>query len=280
VIDFPLTVGESPTWDDRTGSLWFVDILAPAAFRLGPDGSIDRYPMPEDIGCLGLCESGRIVVGLRNGVHLLDPETGALTLLCDPDQGRADSRLNDGKVGPDGCFWVGTRDETVPQEGNGRLYRVKPDGTFTIIADGLKTSNGLAWSPDGRVMYHSDSSQLFAQAFDFDPAVGIVGGPRHLHDFPADEGRPDGAAMDADGFYWIAGVQSGGVNRLNPQGEVVEIYKTPVKAPTMPCFGGPDLSTIYLTTLTAENNGVQEEGTLLSFEIPGVRGTLASRFAL
>jgi sugar lactone lactonase YvrE len=280
LLDFPLKVGESPTWDDRTGSLWFVDILAPAAFRLGADGRIDRFPMPQDIGCLGLCESGQVVVGLRNGVHILDPASGALTLLCDPDGGRPDSRLNDGKVGPDGCFWVGTRDETVPQQGNGRLYRVKPDGTFTTVIDGLKTSNGLAWSPDGRLMYHSDSSQLFAQTFDFDRHAGIVSGPRRLHDFAPQEGRPDGAAMDADGLYWVAGVQSGGVNRLNPQGEVIEIYKVPVKAPTMPCFGGHDLSTIYLTTLSADNNGVAEHGTLFSFEVPGICGTPVGRFAL
>lgn len=280
LIDFPMKVGESPTWDDRTGALWFVDILAPAAFRLDADGTVVRFPMPADIGCLGLCESGKVAVCLRNGVHLLDPASGALTLLCDPDDGRPDSRLNDGKVGPDGCLWVGTRDETTAQKGNGRLYRVKPDGTFTIVVEGLKTSNGLAWSPDGRIMYHSDSSQLFAQTFGFDPSAGIVSGPERLHDFDPDQGRPDGAAMDADGFYWVAGVQAGRINRLNPKGEIVEVYKVPVKAPTMPCFGGPDLATIYLTTLNADNNGIHEDGALFAFEVPGVRGAPVSRFAL
>ncbi|EUB98934.1 SMP-30/Gluconolaconase/LRE-like region-containing protein [Rhizobium sp. CF080] len=280
VIDFPLKVGESPTWDDRTGDLWLVDILAPAAICLRADGRVDRFEMPFKIGCLALCEGDDIAVALENGVHLLNPKTGAMKLLCDPDGGRPDSRLNDGKVGPDGCFWVGTRDEAIPQTGNARLYRVMPDGSFTTIVDGgLLTSNGLAWSPDGRTMYHSDSSGLFAQAFDFDLRKGVTSPPRRLHDFTPEEGRPDGAAMDAKGFYWIAGILSGGVNRLSPEGEVVEIYKMPAKSPTMPCFGSPDLATIYVTTLSTDNNGTFEHGTLFAFEA-GVRGTPIHRFGI
>jgi len=279
VIDFPLKVGESPTWDDRTGDLWLVDILAPAAICLRAGGDIDRFEMPDVIGCLALCENGSILVALRNGVHILDPSTGSLTLLCNPDGGRADSRLNDGKVGPDGHFWIGTRDETVPQEGNARLYRVAPDGSFTCVIDGLKTSNGLAWSPDGRTMYHSDSSQLFAQVFDFDPHTGAMGSARRLHDFTTVEGRPDGAAMDADGFYWIAGVLSGGVNRLSPDGDVVEIYRLPVTSPTMPCFGGADRRTVYVTSLSTDSSGQFEHGTLLAFEAD-VAGAPVTRFAL
>jgi sugar lactone lactonase YvrE len=279
VIDLPLRVGESPTWDDRTGDLWFVDILAPAALCLRANGRLDRFDMPFKIGCLALCEGDDIAVALENGVHLLNPKTGAMKLLCNPDGGRPDSRLNDGKIGPDGCFWVGTRDEAVPQTGNGRLYRVMPDGSFSTIANSLLTSNGLAWSPDGRTMYHSDSSGLFAQIFDFDPALGVTSAPRRLHDFTPEEGRPDGAAMDADGFYWIAGVLSGGVNRLSPEGDVVEIYKIPAKSPTMPCFGGPNLDTIYVTTLSTDNNGTFENGTIFAFET-GMRGTPVHRFAI
>lgn len=280
LIDFPLKVGESPVWDERSGDLWFVDINAPAAFCRHTDGRIDRFDMPGAIGCLALCESDDIAVALIDGVHLMNPKTGALKLLCNPDGGRPDSRLNDGKVGPDGCFWVGTRDEAVPQTGNGRLYRVMPDGSFTtVIEDGLMTSNGLAWSPDGRSMYHSDSSGLYAQVFDFDLKQGVIGEPRRLHDFAPQEGRPDGAAVDAEGFYWIAGQQGGRLNRLSPQGEVIEAYRLPAKGTTMPCFGGPDLTTIYVTTLSTDNNGRFEHGTLFAFEAD-VAGTPVHRFAV
>ncbi|AFL51125.1 sugar lactone lactonase YvrE [Sinorhizobium fredii] len=279
LIDFPMQVGESPSWDERTGDLWFVDILAPAAICLHADGRVDRYDMPAAIGCLALCESDRVAVALQTGVHILDPKTGSLKLLCDPDGGRPDSRLNDGKVGPDGHFWVGTRDEAVPQTGNARLYRVAPDGTFSCVAENLKTSNGLAWSRDGRRMYHSDSSLQFLQAFEFDAATGAIGRPQRLRDFTAEEGRPDGGATDASGFYWSAGVSAGVLNRLSPEGEIVEVYQMPVGAPTMPCFGGAGLRTLYVTSLASDRSGHFQAGTLLAFEA-SVAGTPVHRFAL
>ncbi|POO56038.1 SMP-30/gluconolactonase/LRE family protein [Agrobacterium rosae] len=280
LIDVPLKVGESPVWDDRSGALWFVDILAPAVFRLAQSGHLDRFDMPAPVGCLGLCENGMVVVGLQTGVHLLDPATGKLDRLCDPDNRRPDSRLNDGKVGPDGHFWVGTRDEAVPQTGNARLYRVAPNGDFTCVIDGdMLTSNGLAWSPDGRRMYHSDSSGVLLQVFDFDPQTGQLGPARRLHNFAPGEGRPDGAATDSEGFYWSAGVQAGRLNRFSPEGEIVEIYAFPFKGPTMPCFGGPDLKTLYLTSLATENDGAGVAGTVISFKAP-VAGAPVSRFAL
>ncbi|MGV8938262.1 MAG: SMP-30/gluconolactonase/LRE family protein [Allorhizobium sp.] len=279
LIDTPLRVGESPVWDDRTGDLWFVDILAPAALCLRADRRLDRFDMPAAIGCLGLCESGGLVVGLQTGVHLFDPMTKRLQRLCDPDGGRPDSRLNDGKIGPDGHFWVGTRDEAVPQTGNGRLYRVAPDGSFVTVLDGLLTSNGLAWSADGRQMYHSDSSGLYIQSFDFDVATGTIGPAKRLHDCTTEDGRPDGAATDADGLYWSAGIRGGRLNRISPAGDVVEVYRMPVIAPSMPCFGGPDMRTLYVTSLTMEHDGREQPGTLLSFPAP-VAGVPVHRFAL
>jgi len=280
LIDTPLKVGESPAWDGRTGNLWFVDILAPAIFCLHPGGKLDRYEMPAQVGCLGLCDNGLVVAGLKTGVHLLDPANGALELLCDPDEGRADSRLNDGKVGPDGHFWVGTRDEAAVQTGNARLYRIAPDGGVELVINGdMFTSNGLAWNLDGTRMYHSDSSGLMYQAFDFDVATGRLGPAERLHDFAPDEGRPDGAATDCEGCYWSAGVQAGRLNRFSPEGELFEIYRLPFKGPTMPCFGGPDLKTIYLTSLVTETNGTTTPGTLVAFDVP-VAGVAVHKFSI
>lgn len=279
LIDIPLKVGESPVWDERTGDLWFVDIHAPAVFCLRHGGKLERFEMPAPVGCLGLCESEMIVVGLQTGVHLLDPKNGRLELLCDPDGGRPDSRLNDGKIGPDGHFWVGTRDEAVPPTANARLYRVAPNGDVQRKIDqNMFTSNGLAWSPDGRKMYHSDSSGLLLQAFDFEPRTGEIGTARRLHDFKDGEGRPDGAATDSEGFYWSAGVQAGRLNRFSPDGKIVEIYTFPFKGPTMPCFGGPDLKTLFVTSLTTENDGTSVAGTVIAFDAPSP-GVPIHRFA-
>ncbi|RUM06062.1 SMP-30/gluconolactonase/LRE family protein [Rhizobium chutanense] len=267
VIRQPLTVGESPVWDDETGSLWLVDILAPAIVRISAEGTIDRFDMPAAIGCLGLCRDRRIVVGLQTGVHIFDPVSGEIEFLCDPVGRDFNGRLNDGKVGPDGHFWVGSISEAKPQIDEAALYRVGADGGTRTVATGLTSSNGLAWSPDGQRMYHSDSRQCFLQAFDFDPATGDLGDGRRLRSFTEDDGRPDGAAVDRDGFYWSAGVSAGCLNRISSEGEIVEIYSLPVAAPTMPCFGGPELRTLFVTSLSTDRTGRFEAGTVIAFDV-------------
>lgn len=267
VLQQPLTVGESPVWDEETGALWLVDILAPALVRLSAEGTVDRFDLPSAIGCLGLCRDGRIIVGLQTGVHLFDPVSRHLELLCDPVGREMIGRLNDGKVGPDGHFWVGSISEAKPQVNDAALFRVGADGSTRTVATGLTSSNGLAWSPDGRLMYHSDSRQCFLQAFDFDPETGELGEGRRLRSFTEEQGRPDGATTDRDGFYWSAGVSAGRLNRISRQGEIVEIYILPVAAPTMPCFGGPDFSTLYVTSLSTDRTGRFEAGTVIAFDV-------------
>ncbi|MGO7453481.1 SMP-30/gluconolactonase/LRE family protein [Rhizobium ruizarguesonis] len=267
VIQQPLTVGESPVWDGETGTLWFVDIQAPALVRLLASGKIDRFDMPAAIGALGLCRDHRIVVALQTGVHLFDPVAGDFEPVSDPVGRHINCRLNDGKVGPDGHFWIGSFSEAKPQTDEAALYRVGADGRTRTVATGLTSSNGLAWSPDGRRMYHSDSRQCFLQAFDFDPDTGDLGDGRRLRSFTEDEGRPDGAATDRDGFYWSAGVSAGRLNRISPEGEIVEIYLLPVAAPTMPCFGGPDLRTLFVTSLSTDRTGRFEAGKVIAFDV-------------
>ncbi|TCU15157.1 SMP-30/gluconolactonase/LRE family protein [Rhizobium sullae] len=267
MLQQPLGIGESPVWDEKTGYLWLVDIQAPAIIRLSAQGKIDSFRMPSAIGSLGLCRDRRIVVALRSGIHLFDPASGSLEFLCDPVGRGVNCRLNDGKVGPDGHFWVGSISEAKPQVNDAALYRVSSDGSARTIATGLTSSNGLAWSPDGRRMYHSDSRQCFLQAFDFDPATGEPGNAGRLRIFTEDEGRPDGAATDRDGTYWSAGVSAGRLNRISPGGDIVEIYVLPVAAPTMPCFGGPDMRTLFVTSLSSDRSGHFEAGTVIAFDV-------------
>ncbi|MBX5132102.1 SMP-30/gluconolactonase/LRE family protein [Rhizobium lentis] len=278
VLQQPLTVGESPVWDEETGALWLVDILAPAVIRCSADGKVERFDMPSAVGSVGLCRDGRIVVGLRTGVHLFDPVSRDLQFLCDPVGREMIGRLNDGKVGPDGHFWVGSISEAKPQVNDAALFRVGPDGSTRTAATGLTSSNGLAWSPDGRRMYHSDSRQCFLQVFDFDPETGELGEARQLRSFTEEQGRPDGATTDRDGFYWSAGVSAGRLNRISPEGEIVEIYILPVAAPTMPCFGGPDFRTLYVTSLSTDRTGRFEAGTVIAFDVDA-EGLPPFRFA-
>lgn len=278
LIDDPLEVGESPCWEAREQALWFVDILAPAVFRLdAATNAIRRWRMPSAIGSLGIAADGRLVVALRDGVYWFDARNEALTLLAAPEPDRNGNRLNDGKVGPDGRFWVGSMDDTPEKLPRAALYRIDTHGRCDRMVDGLIVSNGLSWSPDGRRMYHSDSRAAYVQTFDFDPATGELAGQHRLCDLTEAEGRPDGAACDAEGYYWSAGVSAGVLNRFAPDGRIDRKVILPVGAPTMPCFGGPDLRTLYVTSLTRDQAGGRTRGTLISFRVD-VPGTPVARF--
>jgi sugar lactone lactonase YvrE len=266
LIDLSLTVGESPVWDERRGVLWFVDIVAPAVFALDPKTrKLSSFPMPADVGSLSLALDPYIVVALRGGVHLFNPDSGELRFLVHPEPDRTMNRLNDGKVGPDGCFWVGSMHDAVPRASSGALYRVTPDGQCQRVRDNIKVSNGLAWSPDGATMYHADTREACVRAFDFDAASGAMTNERVLIALTEAQGLPDGASVDAAGHYWSAGVTAGRLNRVSPEGALIESIELPMAAPTMPCFGGPDGRTIFVTSLASDRRGRPEPGTLLAF---------------
>jgi sugar lactone lactonase YvrE len=266
LIDFRLEIGESPVWDDRRGVVWFVDILAPAVLSLDPKTlRVLSFPMPAHVGSVSLAFDGKLVVALRSGVHLFEPNSGELTFVVHPEPDRTMNRLNDGKVGPDGCFWIGSMHDSTPRAPSGALYRVMPTGECRRVLDEIKVSNGLAWSPDQTTMYHADTRENCVKVFDFDPASGALGKSRALITLSEEQGLPDGAAVDDLGCYWSAGVSSGKLNRISPDGMLVESIELPVAAPTMPCFGGADGRTVFVTSLASERGGETQDGTLLAF---------------
>lgn len=278
LIDLPLGVGESPVWDDQTGCLLFVDILAPALFRFDPaSGSLERWEMPAAIGSFGLCPDGRVMVALRTGVHFFDLTSRRFEFLVHPEPDTPGNRLNDGKVGPDGRFWVGSMDDAADKRPVAALYRIDSSGACVKMVDGLTVSNGLAWSPDGRTMYHSDSRQRFVAAYDYDLATGDISNRRVLTVLDNEQGRPDGAAADAEGYYWSAGVSAGCLHRIAPDGTMERKLTVPMPGPTMPCFGGEGLRTLYVTSLTTDRTGTKAAGTLISLDV-GVAGAPVARF--
>jgi len=153
VWDSRCGVAESPVWDASTRRLLFCDIPGKRINALSvDDGARTSWDFPEVVGSFGLCRSGRLVVALRHRVVLFDPRTGAIDNLTDPVDEPPTNRLNDGKVGPDGCFWVGSMDERPQREKRAALYRVTQDGRIERKSEGYAVSNGLAWSPDARTM--------------------------------------------------------------------------------------------------------------------------------
>jgi sugar lactone lactonase YvrE len=189
------------------------------------------------------------------------------------------NRLNDGKVGPDGCFWVGTINEGADGLASGKLYRVTPAGEVEIKVEGLKNANGLAWTVDGRTMYHSDTRGPWIDCWDFDPESGAIANRRRFADVPNEEGRPDGGALDVEGFYWSAGSGMSVINRFAPDGRLVEKIAMPIPNATMPCFAGDRL---YITSATPadeeKRRAFPSAGGLfvMAVEVAGVR---VGRFA-
>ncbi len=283
VVDARNEVGESPLWSRREGALYWVDIPAGLIFRWRPESDErDTWGLPSAVGSIGLRERGGLVAAMRTGFHLFDSATGAVELLCHPEPDRPTNRLNDGKVSPEGRFWAGTMDERPDKQPVGALYRLDADHRCTRMAGGVTVSNGLAWSPDGRTMYHSDSrgGAIFRHAYD--PDTGAIG-PREV--FVRMEpawGRPDGGATDEEGCYWSCGISAGRINRFSPSGALVGFVELPVTHPTMPCFGGDDGRTMYVTSLRenltpAELARTPQAGGVFMLE-PGVAGPPAALF--
>nr|WP_314257471.1 SMP-30/gluconolactonase/LRE family protein [uncultured Devosia sp.] len=242
---------EVPLWDDRRQCLFFVEFTRPAVHSVRLDGTGHRvWPMPELAGSMGLGESGRLIVAQPKKLLTLDPDTGEIRHLADVPGEPDSNRLNDGKVGPDGAFWVGSMDMRPVRERIGSLYRVTGRGEVTrVLGNDVEVANGLAWSPDGGTMYFSDSRGPWVDRFDFDPATGVLGNRRRLADFTEQSGRPDGAACDSLGNYWSAGVSAGRLNVLDSSGSIQRVISTPASAPSMPAFCGPHLDMLVVTSL-------------------------------
>jgi sugar lactone lactonase YvrE len=249
VLDARAQLGESPVWSAEEQALYWVDILAPALHRLDPaTGATRSWPLPQSIGSFGLCESGGAVLALRDGFYRFDFDSAELRYIGGP-QVPDGVRFNDGKVSPEGRFFAGTMDEECLSRPLGALYRLDPDGRCSQVLDGLIVANGLAWSADGKRLCHSDSKGKFIRCYDYDPASGALSNPSVLARPDEKVGRPDGAAMDLEGYYWSAGISAGVLNRWAPDGRLERRIELPCACPTMPCFGGPELKTLYVTSL-------------------------------
>jgi sugar lactone lactonase YvrE len=250
-------LGESPLWHPVEQVLYWCDIPGRALNRFDPKtGAHKVWPFDTDVACCAPLLDGALLLALRTGLVRFDLRSGAVTSLAgeppyDPDT----ERFNDGKADPQGRFWVGTIYE--PREpANAALYRYDA-GKLDRMADRISVSNGLAWSPDARTMYWADTQAHMIHALDFDGASGAISNQRVFARFPFKApgqdlstygGRPDGAAMDAAGGYWVAMFEGARLLRLAPDGSITREVKLPVRCPTMPCFGGADLKTLYVTT--------------------------------
>jgi sugar lactone lactonase YvrE len=255
----PALLGESPFWHPDEAALYWCDIPGRALHRWHPASAAHRqWPLPAEPGSCAPLPGGALLIAMRDGLFRFDPATGERERLVKPPYDATQQRFNDGKADPQGRYWVGTVHEPrTPAKA--ALYRWSA-GRLDRIAGDVTVSNGLAFSPQGCTVYWSDTTAHRVYAFDFDGDDGSLSRQRVFAEFPfrlpgqelaAYGGRPDGAAVDAEGAYWVAMFEGQRLLRLAPDGRLLEEVPLPVRCPTMPCFGGADLRTLFVTTARA-----------------------------
>ncbi|MFM8823206.1 MAG: SMP-30/gluconolactonase/LRE family protein [Limnohabitans sp.] len=289
-------LGESPFWHPQEQRLYWVDIPGRRLRRmkvssdLSQSHAVEDWPLQEEPGCFAPAQKGGWVMALRGGVYRAHEWGGALHLLAPAPYDTNKLRFNDGKCDPAGNFWSGTMYEPRDQAA-GVLYALQANHALQPKADQATVANGLAWSPNGKTLYWSDTGAHCIRAWDFEVTSQQMTHERVFAQFPAKPkdwtygsgvaqtyaGRPDGAAVDAEGFYYAAMYEGHRLAKIAPDGRCVAFIEAPVQCPTMPCFGGADLRTLFITTsahgrTAAELQALPQSGCVFAMRVdtPGL----------
>ena len=248
VLPWGAELGEAPIWHPIEERLYWVDILHPAVYRFDPATGLNEVCEPGKlVSAVLLGRDGRLRIASQDGIEQLDFERCRTTTFVDPENGLAQNRLNDAKVGPGGAIWVGSMriDASKP---SGGLYRIATDGEVSRQESGITVSNGMDWSPDESIFYFVETVPGLIYAYDFEPGSGVLSNRRIFAEVPESEGRPDGLSVDAEGGVWCAIWDGWRVNRYAPDGSLERVIDMPVPRPTSVVFGGKDLSQLFITT--------------------------------
>jgi len=260
------TLGEGPLWDFRDNTLYYIDIEGKYIKKCDVKNQTEHVIcLPQKVGAIALCnDDTRILAAMEDGIYYVD-ETNCT--LAHPKIDIKGFRFNDGKVGPNGCFYVGTMSE----EKKGAFYKLDANGNLTELFDGVGISNGLDWSSDNKTMYYIDTVNKQIDAFDFDMNSGNVVNRRCIIQLNKDE-NPDGMCSDNMGYLNIALWGAGKMIIINPltQQRIGEI-RLPASQITCPVFGGENMDTLYITSaLINQWHNAQEQcaGKLFSVKMP------------
>jgi len=277
-------LGEGPVWNPAAQTLSWVDAAEKKLHHRSIESeSLETLHLPHYPGSYAWCADGTLLMAYRNGLARVDPAAATTEPLPCSGVNFTVERFNDGACDRAGRFWVGTMDPRM-SEPVGALYRVDPDLTIRRMAEGVKVSNGIAFSPDDKVLYHTDSRSAVIWAWEFDLATGEISNRRLFAEFTDERGgRPDGITTDEAGNVWMAMNGGGKVLCLSPKGKVVRSIALPTTRPTSLCFGGPKLDRLYVTSmqfsLSDEERGQQPHaGCVFELE-PGVSGLAEPFFA-
>lgn len=287
-------VGESPVWRSAEQALYWVDIPAQKILRWRVEaGERSEWRLPEQVACIAFDRRGTVLAGCETGLFAVTLTESAIDdgagenapdgeplpvtqrKLAAPVFPLAGMRFNDGRCDRQGRFWSGTMlQDTAAANPAGALYRFDERGVLSApVVNELIVQNGLAWSPDGRTMYLSDShsSRRVIWAFDYDVETGEPRNRRVFADLHHYTGRPDGAAVDAQGCYWICANDAGLLLRFTPQGRLDRQIAVPASKPSMCAFGGRNLDTLFVTSIRPAQGATEHDGHLFAVR-PGISG--------
>lgn len=287
------TVGESPVWRSDEQALYWVDIPLGVIVRWCALTNVrTEWTLPEQVGCIAFAGRSRVLAGMESGIFavtLADPAAGAKQApavarrLAAPAFPMSRMRFNDGRCDRQGRFWAGTmvQDMSAASDAGG-LYRFTQEAGLTGPHEAhLVVPNGLAWSPDGKTMYLSDShpSRRTVWAFDYDTDAGVPYRRRVFADFFNHVGRPDGAAVDESGCYWSCANDAGMLLRFTPDGRLDRTIALPFAKPAMCAFGGKHLDTLFVTSIRQPTCSADSlDGNLVALRV-GTRGLAEPEFA-
>ena len=283
VLDIKASLGESPIWSVKDQILYWVDINNHLICKFDPINKINSIINVGDfIGCFALKKNLNIVLALTNGFFELEQKKGKISFLCNPKDNNPKNRFNDGTVDSRGRFYAGTMSLNPTSKGEepkGSLYCLDPSGYIKKILDGFYTINGLAFSPDYKTAYVSDSAPWIRTiwSYDYNLEDGIWSNKKVFFETHQINGRPDGGCIDADGCYWMAGVSGWELVRITPKGKIDMIIKMPIEKPTKIAFGGAKLDTMYVTSIGSDiTKGTHKKqpkaGGIFALSIPGIKG--------
>ena len=280
-------LGESPFWHPNEQMLYWVDIPGKCIYRCNIFmGSVESWAMPQEPGSIAPAASGGLVIAMRDGIYRASEWGGALVKLAAAQHDTTTTRFNDGKADPAGRFWAGTMYEPRTQT-DAKLFMLNGNALQVKISSAT-IANGLAWSPDAKTMYWADTPTHTVRAWDHDKDTSSISNERTFKQWPGKPagwqfgvagygGRPDGAAVDIEGNYYVAMFEGARVCKLSPSGVELASIPLPAQCPTMPCFGGDDLKTLYVTTACynrsdAELKAYPQSGCVFSMrvDVPGL----------
>lgn len=283
VLETRAVLGEGAIWHPQLKKLYWIDIERGILNIYYPNTKTNKMiSLGQKIGTVVPIDTGSVILALKNGIYTFNEQNHDLRIRCTPEDTLSFNRFNDGKCSPEGRFWVGSMSQ-VGKKKAGTLYKIEEDYSFKKMIHNVTTSNGIAWSLDGKKMYYIDTPTHKVIQYDYNIENGTITNPKTIIEIPEDLGAPDGSTIDADGKIWIAMWGGACVTRWDPEnGKMLQKIDVPAKNVTSVAFGGEDLSTLYITTarIGTSNEDLEKypnAGGLFSVK-PGVAGIEAYMF--